>query len=477
MTGGWICLILIALCLYYLYRIVKTAFFSPLLKIPGLPYGPLYGNVKEAMQGESMDSSVKWVRKYGGIVRFYNLFGREQILLADPEAIRYVLVTHSSNYHRRTSTAVQRMVPEGLFSLEGSFHRSARKLLNPAFNIAAVKSFLPLFHKTANKMADKMSSLIGSQDSSKLNMQKLIKSATMDVIGLAAFDHDLQALDDPSNEIVQSLSLMIASQAMSLISSLPFYDLLPLKSNKKYKKAVDVVDELSFEIIKSRRRQLVNDSSVFSKLLSARYEGKDEGLSDTALRDHIVSFMVAGYETSSSTLTWLMLELARNPDMQEKLHAELSLITDYKTITGEDLESFRFLDSCIKETLRLYPAASAILRNAVNDDIINGYEIPAGTELVLHFGAMMRTQVENGEIFDPNRFLSPGGESIRLLPFGIGPHACIGNKFAIMEMKLLTVYLVREFNFSTVPGLVIHRKRSIILKPSPDVELYVTRRG
>ncbi|XP_067946929.1 uncharacterized protein [Watersipora subatra] len=469
---------ILQLLFYAAYTVFRTVYLSPLLKIPGLAYGPLYGNVKEAMVGEAMESSVKWVRKYGSIVRFYQLFGKEAVLVADAEAIRHILVTNSRNYPRYTNPVLSRLVPHGLISIEGPIHRATRKSLNPSFGNSALREFMPHFHQAASRMVSRIHSLMKVQQ--RIEVERLIKEATMTAIGLTVFDTDFGLLTDKekTNEEVEALIYIMSQQRQTLLSRLPFYRRLPFATNIKYNTSLKVVHRLCLAIIQ-RNSLPGGDSNMLKRLLATTFEGQDGNkglLSNSQIKDHVLTFMVAGHETSTYSAAWLLLELARNPSIQDKLYEEV-LSTDPTSIDIDTLDSLTYLDACIKEALRLHPPVSSVSRRAKCDDVIAGYKIPAGTDLVVHTAALMRTCVPDGDEFKPERFLDGEFKGKFWLPFSIGPHACIGNKFALLEMKVLVLYLLQQFELSPVPGLVIRKRRILIVRPSPPVELILSNRS
>ncbi|KAK3590402.1 hypothetical protein CHS0354_002218 [Potamilus streckersoni] len=181
---------------------------------------------------------------------------------------------------------------------------------------------------------------------------------------------------------------------------------------------------------------------------------------------------------TSVGLTWVMLQLAQYPHIQKNVREELKLLIPNPAtpLTFEVLDKLHYLTCVIKETMRLFPPVSNITRCAIHDDTISGYRIPAGTVINLHIGALHRMPQnwEDPETFYPERFMEDFG-AYKFLPFIAGPHTCIGNKFAMLEMKSVLAVLVRDFEFSMAPGYKYRRVQGVTAKPNPPLLLQVKK--
>ncbi len=219
---------------------------------------------------------------------------------------------------------------------------------------------------------------------------------------------------------------------------------------------------------------------LLSMLMEARDEVTGEQMSDEHLRDEALTILLAGHETSAIALSWTFYLLCQHPEMYDKLFAELSEVLGGRPATVEDLPLLRYTDMVVKESMRLYPPAWGIGREAVGDCEIGGYEVPSGTQLVISPWVMHRDPryFEDPETFDPDRW---AGDAARKLPkyayfpFGGGPRLCIGQSFARMEIVLVLAAIAQRFEFGLVEGQQIKPRPSITLRPDKGVRMVVGR--
>jgi len=161
-------------------------------------------------------------------------------------------------------------------------------------------------------------------------------------------------------------------------------------------------------------------------------------------------------------LAWLLYELAKNPHIQERMRAEVqSSFSDDEELTSEKLEKMQYMENVIKESLRLHSPGYLTNRMAISDVEIGGYLVPGGTVIILPMDAIQHSSHywSNPEMFDPERFNEKDGQTsvqpFSYFPFGCGPRMCIGNKFAVMEMRVVLTTLLKKFSFCEVPGCVV----------------------
>jgi cytochrome P450 len=204
-------------------------------------------------------------------------------------------------------------------------------------------------------------------------------------------------------------------------------------------------------------------------------------MSDKQLRDEVLTFLLAGHETTALALSWTWHLLSQNPPAEEKLQAELREALGERSPEFRDLPALPYTERVIKESMRLYPPAWSLARTTVSDFELRGYRIPAGANIVMSQWIMHRNPryFPDPEKFDPDRWLDPAMQKLpkfAYFPFGGGPRICIGNTFAMMEAVLLVATIAQRFELRTLPGHPVIPSPSFTLRPKQGLVMTVARR-
>ncbi|XP_068712247.1 cytochrome P450 3A18-like [Montipora foliosa] len=243
---------------------------------------------------------------------------------------------------------------------------------------------------------------------------------TLDVIGQTAFGYNFNTILGGDSKVSKAFATVFyALDFKYLICKflIPYFDYLPLAVNKKFQVAKEISNNTVLEVIQERRRQRREGSYTLVKkdlldLLMDMYdEETDSRMSDEELRSQVFTFILAGNETTSVSMAWTLYELAKNPQMQEKLRTEIeAAFPDEEELTWEKLEKLQYLENVVKESLRLRPPGDITARVALSDVEIGGYFVPAGTYIILPIDAMQRCSSfwTDPEKFNPTRFEENG---------------------------------------------------------------------
>jgi cytochrome P450 len=234
------------------------------------------------------------------------------------------------------------------------------------------------------------------------------------------------------------------------------------------------LNEIVYPLIEAARRSPGND--LLDMLLEARDEATGEGMNDRQVRDEVVTIFFAGHETSAMTMTWLFYLLSQHPEVESKVREEIARVLEDRMPTFADLPKLTYTQKVIQETLRLYPAAYLFAREAVGDQILDGYKIPAGTMIFITPYVTHRdpNHWADPERFDPERFTADRiaqRPSHVYFPFGEGPHLCIGNNFAMTEMQLILTMTLQRFKLSLAPGQQIGLAPEATLRPKHGMRM------
>ncbi|THU91616.1 cytochrome P450 [Dendrothele bispora CBS 962.96] len=488
-----------------------------------------FGNEYElARQTESGEIEDPWVQEYGLVFRFASFFGRETLFVSDPKALQHIL--HNSRYHYPKINGYRndnhRIFGKSVVTVEGKAHQRQRKVLNHAFSISELKTFLPLFQRSTTRLIAKWQERYFLKDSNDTTTKALGLNSSeyevidilgwlfrfaLDVIGQAAFEYNFGALDEDDNVLTQILRHMNddsfgpgISKSFMFLRGLrrqflvdpvfwnPFNPEVPFiwtKEDKRFNHWLSTVTKTAETIFQKKAESKIHDidegnKDILSVLVrSNSLEDPSKRLDDTEVLHQMGTIILGGHETIAITSSWLLYELSRHPEHQERVLKEIKQVKKHKadgeSFTWSDYDSMTFSNACIKEALRLYPVIVNMFRYADCDDIIplsdpiisaSGERL---TEIPVRKWQRIRVNVSNyhrlqsvwgpdADTWNPERHINDSlkkettlGVFANLLSFSGGVRACIGWRFALMEMQTILTELVSVFEFSIDPNLDI----------------------
>ncbi|XP_070229338.1 cytochrome P450 4F3 isoform X2 [Bos mutus] len=356
---------------------------------------------------------------------------------------------------------------DGLLLSAGDKWSSHRRMLTPAFHFNILKPYMKIFTKSADIMHAKWQRLI-TEGHTHLDMFEHISLMTLDSLQKCVFSYDSNCQEKPSDYIaaILELSALVAKRYQQIFLHMDFlYYLTP--DGWRFRRACRLVHDFTGAVIQERRRTLPKeDIDDFLKakektktldfidvlLLTKDEDGK--GLSDEDIRAEADTFMFEGHDTTASGLSWVLYNLAKHPEYQERCRQEVQeLLKDResKEIEWDDLAQLPFLTMCIKESLRLHPPVTVISRSCTQDITLpDGRVIPKGVIcLISIFGTHHNPYVwPDPEVYDPLRFKPEnikGRSPLAFIPFSAGPRNCIGQTFAMTEMKVVLALTLLRF--------------------------------
>ncbi|XP_025845522.2 cytochrome P450 4F6-like isoform X5 [Vulpes vulpes] len=352
---------------------------------------------------------------------------------------------------------------DGLLLSAGDKWSHHRRLLTPAFHFEILKSYVKIFNRSADIMHAKWKRLV-SEGSTHLDMFEHISLMTLDSLQKCVFSFDSNCQESPSEYIaaILELSALVVKRNEQVLLYLDFlYNLSP--DGRRFRRACELVHNFTDAIIQERRHTLISRGSCdFLKsktmdfidvlLLAKDEEGKQ--LSDEDIRAEADTFMFEGHDTTASGLSWVLFNLAKHPEYQECCRQEVQeLLRDREPqeIEWDDLAQLPFLTMCIKESLRLHPPVTVIARRCTQDVVLpDGRVIPKGNNCVLSiFGIHHNPSVwPDPEVYNPLRFdpeIPQKRSPLAFIPFSAGPRNCIGQAFAMSEMKVVLALTLLRF--------------------------------
>ncbi|NMO15431.1 cytochrome P450 [Pyxidicoccus fallax] len=442
---------------------------------PGPRGEPLLGCVRE-LRRNPLDFFTKQVREYGDVVRIR--VGPVYVTaVAHPDPVRHVLQDNARNYNKQTRgfAVIRELLGQGLLTSEGDFWLRQRRLAQPAFHRQRLAGFARTMVDTSVDLANALESRIATGQ--PFDVAEDFNHLTLRIAGLTLFGTDV---GDESRAIGEALGRAQTFANERLTQLIPIPRALPLPSHRQFNRDVATLDRVVRTIIERRHQQGGEHHDLLQMLMEARDEDTGERMSDTQLRDEVLTLLLAGHETTASALAWTVVLLSRNPDARRRLEEELSRELGGRAPTVEDLPKLAYTRRVVDESLRLYPPAWIFSRAAIQDDVVGGFRVPRGTFVLLLPWVTHRHPKlwNNPEAFDPDRFL-PEHERERprfaWFPFGGGPRQCIGNQFALMELVLVLATLCQRVRLELAPGHPFAPAPAITLRPRPGVWVTAAR--
>ncbi|HYE64038.1 MAG TPA: cytochrome P450 [Pyrinomonadaceae bacterium] len=447
---------------------------APKAFIPPGPRGHfLLGHLQEYGK-DPLGFLARCARDYGDIVHL-RFPGTHVYLLNHPDYIEEVLSADSADYIRHKGMRLRltrRLLGNGLLTSEGDFSRSQRRLALPAFHRTRVAAYGALMLACTERM------LATWRAGQTRNVHKDMMRLTLEIVSKTLFDADVTRTPGDIAEAALGILKDEFTARRSSLRSLSVILALPV--NRRARKAVRQLDGIIHRIIQHRQASAEDTGDLLSMLLAARDETGDR-LSEQQLRDEVITFFFAGHEATGLTLSWAWYLLAQHPRVEEKLVAELRAVLGGRAPSAADLPSLRYTAMVVKEALRLYPPAWAIGRESLRDRVVGGYDVPAGTQLIMSQWVTHRDPryFECPEDFRPERWTD---DSIKQLPryayfpYGGGARVCIGNAFAEMEMVLLLATIAQRFRLTLVTDQQVAPLPTFALVPKDGIRVVVTER-
>lgn len=494
----------IAIVSWIIYTCFLRVYFSPLRYLPTVPYVPIVGSVPAMMKLESGEYFEKWMHKLNASVyRFFWIYGIEKVCVVDADVIKAITVTKSKIYGKPPEDyrLLKDFLGEGLVTSENLVHHRNRKLCNGSFKLNALIEMLPVFEKCGREiinmwLTDMKTSKKDNQGYTEIAIHNEMTNITFDVIGKCAFDYDFNAIKHDNSETTELFKSLVGGFKLSwqriFPELFPILRIIRTPAMKRHDNDIKRMDEVVYSVIKNKRDTLMNVSknegkgdngykpgrSLLTTLMQAKDEDTGRMMNDKQLRDEVITFMLAGHETTAVSLTWCLLQIARYPEIQSKVREEiLSIIpSDDDEITNDHLDQLTYMTCVINETMRLYPAVMLVAREAREDNCIKNYFFPKGTRININIAALHRNPKywDNPLEYNPDRFEDPAKiYPYSFIPFITGSRMCIGYKFALMEMKCVLALLIRKFEFVPVTGIEYKRKATITTRPDPCLCLKV----
>jgi cytochrome P450 len=427
-----------------------------------------------AMRRNPLGFLTMLARDYGDVVRMR--LGTQQVyLLNHPDHIRDVLVTHNRQFMKGVGLQrAKRLLGEGLLTSEGDFHLQQRRLAQPAFHHERIAAYGDVMSAYAVRTAERWRS------GEVVDVHGEMLRLTLAIAGKTLFDSDVE---EEATEIGEAIATCMA--LFRSFSTLPLAQLLerlPLPSALRFQAARARLDATIYRMIAARRDAPADRGDLLSLLMLARDDDSAGGrMTDRQLRDEVMTIFLAGHETTANALTWTWHLLTLFPSVERKLHAEVDAVLGDRPPGAADMARLPYATMVLAESMRLYPPAWVIGRRALTDYSAGGYDVPAGSIVLLSQWVTHRDPrwFPVPERFDPERW-TPEARAARprfaYYPFGGGARICIGEQFAWMEGVLALATLARRWRLGPAEGQRVEPAPSITLRPRFGLKMVAVRR-
>jgi cytochrome P450 len=411
--------------------------------------------------------------EYGDVV-YVRLAHVPVYLLVHPRDIETVLVTQAGNFTKSADyRALARVLGNGLLTSEGEFWKRQRGLIQPAFHRQNILAYAQVMTEAAGRMLDSW------KNEGERNIHDDLMRVTLQIVAQCLYGAEVSGSAErvgQAMEVVMQRFVTNASQALLF----PFD--IPIFLARREQRAIRDLDKIIGGIIRERRSSHQPRQDLLDMLLRAR-DADGHPMSDTQLRDEVMTLFLAGHETTAIALSWACYLIAQNPHVEAALVQELREVLGDHVPIPDDLPRLRYTEIVLKEAMRLYPAVWGIGRKAIADCELGGYRVPAGSNL---FILQWRTQRDarffpDPERFDPERWRDDPVRSGKIprfayFPFGGGPRVCVGASFAMMEATLLLAMIQRRFHLELVPDHPVETFASVTLRPKYGIRVIAKRR-
>ena len=446
---------------------------SPRLALPPRPAAKL--GLLKLLRATRENSVGTWVdAAFDMEISERRMLWRHVVVANAPDHVRHVMLDNADNYIR---SALSRRLLEpglgqGLLTTHGATWRRQRRTMAPAFAAKRIAAFAPAMVDAAERLAEDWSLV---PPTATIDVAEAMSGLTLAIISEAMFSVRV----DPEIALIgQAVSAYQAAIRPSVADLLGFPEWIPRPAVRRARKIFGESDRVIRRLIEERRRDGGPDDLL--TMLLAVPEGEAPA-NAKEVRDQVATIFTAGHETTANTLAWTFYLLSQHPADLVRLEDELDRVAGGRAITAEDVVNLPFTRMVIEESMRLYPPAHTMSRQALGPDRLGNIELKKGSSVLIVPWLLHRHRKlwDRPDEFRPERFL-PDQVSARprfaYIPFGAGPHICIGAAFAMTEAILCLATLAKRFRLTLVPGTNVEPVGQITLRPRNGLPMRIERR-
>ena len=437
---------------------------------PGPAALPLLG-ITTQVRKDPLGYFARVAAKYEGLAMLP--VGLDKVyLLNSPATLKHVLVDNWRNY--RKSDFYDKLRPlfgQGIVTNDGDAWRRQRQLMNPAFHSESLQRIDQVMRAAT---ASKISAWRERPAGRAFNMATEITELSLAIVMESLFAADAEGRTDAIADAVDTM-IEVCERRVWAVPDLHDRPVSPLYW--RHRRARAALDEIVFDIIERRFRSGNAGNDLLGMLLGAKDPETGEGMTPAQLRDETTTLLVTGHESTANATVWVFYTLAQHPEIEAKVREEIERVCGSDTPTDDDLRNLTYQRMVIEEVMRLYPPAWTVSRTAIEDDIIDGYAVPAGTNMMVSPYVIHRNPRywPDPERLDPMRFAPEQQEKrpkFAYIPFAGGPRNCIGMHFAMMEMQIAVTMMLQAFRTKLAPQSPIEREAILSIRPKNGIQFF-----
>lgn len=429
--------------------------------LPGPQGLPFLGNALQLRPRKVHADVEALARRFGTLFRL-RVGSKQVLVVADATLVNGILRDRPDGFRRpdvMAQVSDELGGERGVFLAEGAAWRNQRKMVMQAFAPHAIKAYFPLLARVGARLQARGAQAMREGRPIALNAD--LKRYTVDVVAGLAFGEEVNTVDHGDDVVQQQLELIMQGTARRSLLPVPYWRYIKLPFDRKLEAAVHAMREATDGFIAKARRRMQDDPSraehpqnmLEAMLAAAAQEGS--GIDHAAVVGNVSTMLLAGEDTTSSALSWLVWLLAHHPEALRRAQEEVRRVApEPAAFTIEQMDQLEFIDACAHEAMRLKPPAPFIPLQANRDCVVGDVQVPKDGALwcVLRHDSVAEAKVRNAASFEPQRWLEEGNVRQLAMPFGSGPRLCPGRYLSLLEIKVAMACLLGRFNIISVEG-------------------------
>jgi len=407
---------------------------------------------------------------------------RKSLFLFSPIGVHHILKHNHQNYQKSHEYKfLKPLVGEGLLTSETNLWRQRRKLMSKEFHPEQLLAYVDSMHEIIKEYLGILNQKIAKPETEVFDVAPFLMNLTFKIAGKIFFGANLDHFSEAASTALSEELECIQERTRNPFD-LPIW--VPIAKNRKSNKNRKILNEIINQLINSQS-QNEQGHNFLTKLLGINKTHPEE-IDLQGVRDEVMTLMLAGHETTSVALMWTLWLLAKHPQWQEKILEELRTVlvdrklTNLEELSKGDLDKCKILKAVLQESMRMYAPIPMISRNAINDDLVEGRLIEKNTSvhICVKMAHLDPRYWDRPNEFMPERFYDSSWKKVdgQYFPFALGPRACIGEQLAISEGMLILAYLLQNFHFSPVEGVVPEPIAHLTLRSLNGMKLKITSR-
>lgn len=459
------------------------------LKDPPLFRGePIIGSARR-FKGNAPDLYLRVFGQYPNedVVRIHLGRHRYVYVTRSPECVERVLQHNTGNYSKAGYSLLEPLIGNGLLRNEGPTYSQQKKLMHPPMHGYSLKGLVPGMVAVVHAMIESWRERIRKGEQ-VFEIESEVTRLTLGMVTSTLLGKDMSELGD---DVGESLRFVLRYGINRTGDFLPVPYGIPTPNNRRYKEALDDLDDVVYSLIQEKRAAgrdpgSVGHGDLLSRLVAARDEETNAAMTDEQLRDETMTLLTAGHETTAKALCWSLYLLQKHPEVRDELRAESLELLGEADPTAEVVSGPRDVNGTLQrtrrvfeETMRLYPPVVHLARKVHSEDWLGDYRIRSGSRVILsQFATHRNPRIwESPEKFDPDRFKTENISQMPkfcYFPFGGGARSCIGRAFAYMEVQIALSMIIRSFNFKLCPDQRVDTESLFTLRPKYGLTMTVS---